>query len=109
MDDFSNFIIIIIIIIIIINYYYYYYYYSLDNSLFFRQKSDTTIAFKKFLAEVTSLGLVKRVRSDNGEGGGVTSYEFKNVLIDNFILHEKSSPHSPHRNGTAERHWRTLF
>ena len=33
---------------------------------FLRQKSDTTIAFKKFLADVSPLGLVKRVRSDNG-------------------------------------------
>ena len=74
---------------------------------FLRQKSDTTIAFKKFLADVSPLGLVKRVRSDNG--GEFTSNEFKNVLTDNFIRHEKSAPHSPHQNGTAESHWRTLF
>ena len=73
----------------------------------FRHKSDTAVAFKKCLADVSSLGLVKRVRSDNG--GKFTSNEFKNVLIDNLIRHEKSAPHSPHQNRTAERHWRTLF
>ena len=59
------------------------------------------------LADVSPLGLVKRVQSDNG--GEFTSNELKNVLIDNFIRHEKSAPHSPHQNGTAERHWRALF
>ena len=31
------------------------------------------------------------------------------LLNDNKIKHETSAPHSPHQNGTAERHWRTLF
>ena len=46
--------------------------------VFFRQKSDCTIAFKKFLADFSPLGLVKRVGSDNCGGGGFVSIEFLN-------------------------------
>ena len=33
----------------------------------------------------------------------------KSLLEKNKIKHEMSAPHSPDKNGTAERHWRTLF
>jgi len=74
---------------------------------FLKQKSDTVHAFKKFLSNMTPFGKVKKVRSD--QGGEFISNEFSSVLTENLIYHEKSAPYSPHQNGTAERHWRTLF
>jgi len=89
---------------------------------FLKEKSDATKATEKFLADIAPYGKVKtlsfhediypsgdlkRVRSDNG--GEFTSTEFSNLLVKNQIKHEKSSPYSPHQNGTAERSWRTLF
>ena len=89
---------------------------------FLKEKSDATRATEKFLADVAPYGKVKtlsfhedifpsgetkRLRSDNG--GEFISQEFSDLLIKNKIKHEKSSPYSPHQNGTAERSWRTLF
>ena len=62
---------------------------------------------KVFLAEIAPIGEVKRLRCDNGTE--YTSAEFKNLLKENKIKQEFSSPHSPHQNGTVERAWRTLF
>ena len=52
-------------------------------------------------------GSVKCLRSDNG--GEFISGKFKTLLSENKIKHETSAPYSTHQNGTAERHWRTLF
>lgn len=35
--------------------------------------------------------------------------DFQTLLRKKGIKHETSCPNSPHQNGTAERHWRTLF
>ena len=35
--------------------------------------------------------------------------EFEALLVSHGIRHQKSAPHSPHLNGTAERSWRSLF
>lgn len=72
-----------------------------------KQKSDALNATKKFLADTSSYGVVKRLRCDTG--GEFTSSEFKEFLVSNKIKQEFSSPNSPHQNGTAERMWRTLF
>ena len=74
---------------------------------FLKHKSDTMHAFRKFLCDMSPYGKVKKVRSD--QGGEFISNEFSSLLMNNFIRHEKSAPYSPHQNGTAERHWRTLF
>ncbi|CAB4035581.1 Retrovirus-related Pol poly from transposon TNT 1-94, partial [Paramuricea clavata] len=74
---------------------------------FLKNKSDTVEATKKFLADSAPYGNVKRLRSDNG--GEFISNKFKSLLSENKIKHETSAPYSPHQNGTAERHWRTLF
>ena len=66
---------------------------------FLKSKSDTVAATQKFLA--------KCIRSDNG--GEFISQKFESLLEKNKIKHEKSTSYSPHQNGTAERHWRTLF
>ena len=47
------------------------------------------------------------MRSDNGSE--FISKEFQALLVSHGILHEKSAPHSPHQNGTAERSWPSLF
>ena len=74
---------------------------------FLTRKSDTLSASKKYLADVSPYGCVKRLRSDNG--GEFTSKSFQKLLIENRIKHEKSAPYSSHQNGTVERSWRTLF
>eukprot|EP00794_Sanderia_malayensis_P019552 gene19552-21484_t len=74
---------------------------------FFKNKSDAVKATEKFIANIAPYGTVKCIRSDGG--GEFISKEFESLLTKNGIRHDKSSPHSPHQNGTAERHWRTLF
>ena len=74
---------------------------------FLKCKSDTIAATQNFLADTASYGEVKCIRSDNG--GEFISQKFKSLLEKNKIKHEMSAPYSPHQNGTAERHWRTLF
>ena len=72
-----------------------------------RNKSDTTKATEKFLADTSLYGTVKRFRTDNGTE--FTASDFRSLMARNKIKHEFSSPYSPHQNGTAERSWRTLF
>jgi len=74
---------------------------------FLKNKSDTVAATERFLADSAPYGNVKCIRSDNGTE--FTSKAFKSLLGRNRIGHETSAPYSPHQNGTAERHWRTLF
>ncbi|KAL6466287.1 hypothetical protein MHYP_G00264200 [Metynnis hypsauchen] len=74
---------------------------------FLKNKSDTTVATEKFLADTAPYGTVKCIRSDNGTE--YTGNEFQSLLRERGIRHETSSPYSPHQNGTAERQWRTIF
>ena len=74
---------------------------------FLKSKSDTVAATQQFLADTASYGEVKGNRSDNG--GEFISQKFESLLEKNKIKHEKSAPYSPHQNGTAEWHWRTVF
>ena len=74
---------------------------------FLKSKSDTVQATETFLADCSRYGQVKCMRSDNGTE--FTSDAFQTFLRERGIKHETSSPYSPHQNGTAERHWRTLF
>ena len=74
---------------------------------FLESKADAHKALEKFLADVAPFGSVKCIRSDNG-----TEYvnsRVRDILVKNKIKHERSAPYSPHQNGTAERHWLTLF
>ena len=74
---------------------------------FLKSKSDTIAATDTFLADTSPHGEVKCIISDNG--GEFISQEFKFLLKKNKIKHETYATHSPHQNGMAERHWRTLF
>ena len=74
---------------------------------FLKQKSDTTEATEKYIADVAPYGKIKRLRSDNG--GEFISYRFKSLLRKHAIKHETSAPYSPHQNGTVERAWGSLF
>ena len=74
---------------------------------FLKNKSDARKATEKFLEDVVPYGIVKCMRSDGG--GEYISKEFESLLLKNGIRHDTSCPNSPHQNGTAERHWRTLF
>ena len=64
-------------------------------------------AKERFLADSAPCGKVKCMRSDNG--GEFTSVNLEALLRTNRTRHDTSAPFSPHQNGTAERHWRTLF
>ena len=74
---------------------------------FLKCKSDTFVATEKFLADITPYGKVSCIRSYNGSE--FTGKAFQTLLRERGIKHETSAPYSPHQNGTAERHWRTLF
>ncbi len=74
---------------------------------FLKSKSDTSVATEKFLADVSPYGKVNCIRSDNVSE--LTGKAFQTLLRERGIKHEISAPYSPHQNGTAERHWRTLF
>ena len=69
---------------------------------FLKNKNDACSAIEKFIADVASYGEIKCMRSDSG-----TEYVNKRVreiFVKNKIKHEKSSPYSPHQDGTDERH-----
>ena len=70
-------------------------------------KSDALKAFEKFIADISPYGSFKYVRTD--QGTEFTSGAFESILIKNKIDHQKTSPYSPHQNGTIERAWRTNF
>ena len=62
-----------------------------------KNKSDTTKATEKFLADTSLYGTVKRFRTDNGTE--FTSSDFRSLMASNKIKHEFSAPYSPHQNG----------
>ena len=74
---------------------------------FLKSKSDAVEATERFLADSAPYGKVKCLRSDNGTE--YTSQAYKSLIKKHCIRHDTSAPYSPHQNGTAERHWRTLF
>ena len=74
---------------------------------FLQNKSDIVRATEKFLADSAPFGVVKCIWSDNGKE--FTCNAFESLLRNNRIRHETSAPYSPHQNGMAERHWRTIF
>ena len=80
-----------------------------DNSCVYllKNKADAILGFKTYLSDMAPYGRVKSIRSD--QGGEFESKEIHKLFLDNKFVHERSAPHSPHQNGTAERQWRTLF
>ena len=57
---------------------------------FLKHKSDTLLAIKKYLADITPQGHVKCLRTDNGTE--FTSETFQWLLVDNQIKHQNVSP-----------------
>ena len=51
--------------------------------------------------------MVGPLRSDND--GEFISQKFPSLLEKNKIKYEMFAPNSPHKTGTAERYWKTLF
>ena len=74
---------------------------------FLKSKSDAVETTERFLADSAPFGKVKCLRSENGSE--FTSRAYKALLKKHCIRHDTSAPYSPHQNGTAECHWRTLF
>ena len=73
---------------------------------FLKNKNDAYKALQQFLADSAPYGTIKRLKCDNG---GEFQGNFRNLVRENKIKQEFSSPHSPHQNGTSERAWRTIF
>ena len=83
-----------------------------DYSQFFnvyimQSKSDSCNILKFYLAQIAPFGKPLIVRSD--QGTEFISKEVNNVLIQQNIKHEYSTPHDPHMMGHVERQWRVLF
>ena len=80
---------------------------------FLKTKSDASAALDKFYSDCAQFGNVKRIRTDEGWGGGGGRGEYisKNFtsITNRCIKHEMTAPHSPHQNGTSERWWRICF
>ena len=82
-------------------------YSGLTAVYFLRSKHETLKAVEKYMADMSPLGRIGTIRSDNGLE--FVNKELSELLISKGIRHETSSPYSPHQNGLAERSWRTLF
>ena len=74
---------------------------------FTHTKDEAHNALKHFLSDVSPIGKVKEIHSDNG--GEYIGQEFQKVLLDNNIKHTTTAPHSPYQNGKSERSWRSLL
>lgn len=74
---------------------------------FMKNKSGATEALQKFICDVSSVGKIKTIRSDNG--GEYVADTFNKVMRDQGIKHEYTAPHTPQQCGVAERSWRSTF
>ena len=74
-----------------------------------KKKSGAISALKKFVAMVDTQynKKIKRWRSD--AGGEYKSDVFDNALLDNGVIIEQSTPHTPQKNGCAERFNHTIM
>ena len=68
---------------------------------FLKSKNDIVSATKKCIADTTSYGRIKSLRSDYRSE--FKSNDFQKLLCNNSIRHEMSAPYSPHQNGTTEK------
>ena len=74
---------------------------------FLRSKDESHTALKQFIADVSPIGHIKEIHSDNG--GEYLSEQFRDVLIENRIKQTTTASHTPYQNGKAERSWRSLL
>ena len=72
-----------------------------------RLKSEVTQCLKRYISDMAPYGKIKRLRCDNALE--FKSKDFKQILLDNHIKQEFSSPYSPHQNAVAERSHRTIL
>ena len=72
-----------------------------------RTKDEAAQALKNFISDVSPIGRVLEIHSDNG--GEYTSQAFRQILCDNSIKQTTTSPYSPFENGKSERSWRSLL
>ena len=69
-------------------------------------KTGVPLALEKFLQFASRFGKTSRIRTDGGPE--YTSNVFEEICRRQKIFHEKSPPHTPSMNGTAERSFGTL-
>ena len=82
-------------------------YSGLTMLYFLKHKSNTFLSTKKSLSDITPYDNVKCLQTDNRME--FTSEPFQWLFVLYRIKHERSTPYSPHQNGTAECSWWTLF
>ena len=76
-------------------------------SIFLRSKDEASTALKSLIADVSPIGKIKEIHSDNG--AEYMSKSFQKILIDNGIKQTSTAPYSPFQNGKSERNWRSLM
>lgn len=72
------------------------------------KKSEVFKCFKKYQMEVEALHQSKISALQTGNGGEYTGTDFENYLKEKGILHRKTVPRNPEKNGVSERASRTL-
>ena len=68
---------------------------------------ETNPSLKNILLENNITPTFTLMKSDNGTE--FVNNDMSDLLEDNYIAHQTTSPHTPHQNGIAERSNRTVF
>ena len=74
---------------------------------FLRSKDEASTALKNLIADVSPIGKIKEIHSDNG--AEYMSKSFQKILVENGIKQTSTAPYSPFQNGKSERNWRSLM
>ena len=74
---------------------------------FLRSKDEASTALKNLIADVSPIGKIRELHSDNGTE--YMSKSFQKILVDNGIKQTSTAPYSPFQNGKSERNWRSLM
>jgi len=74
---------------------------------FLRSKYEAKTALRNLIANVSPIGKIRELHSDNG--AEYMSKLFQKILVDNGIKQTSTAPYSPFHNGKSERNWRSLM
>ena len=77
------------------------------NVYVMQTKADSPNILKFYLSQIAPYGKPSIIRTDCGKE--FVSKDFNNILLDNKIKHEYSTPYNPHMMGHIERQWRIIF
>jgi len=74
---------------------------------FLRSKYEAKTALRNLIANVSPIGKIRELHSDNG--AEYMSKLFQKILVDNGIKQTSTAPYSPFHNGKSERNWCSLM